>query len=226
MKKMRENLIKYYNDVLLWNFIGGNRVENKNLIHTYVGLVDEESNETIDGLKKEDQIEVIDGVIDSLVVGSYLYAVKRDVSEFSNVNFDTVDMPLFDLIYKMEELKDHYRNDDGNLKDEFSDHIEEFMSYAEAIYVKLSKYVDVEGAFEEILKSNWSKYPTIESVDADAEIVYIEAQGRYSGVYSSVSKSPKGDSFFVFKEGTKGKVVKPSVFKEPSLQKYIYKDFL
>lgn len=223
---MRENLKKYYNNVLLWNYIGGNRIENKQLINTYVGLVDEESNETIDGLKEEDQIEIIDGVIDSLVVGSYLYAVKRDISDFANVSFDVADMPLFDLIYKMEELKDLFRDDEGNLKDEFSDHVEEFMSYAEAIYMKLSEYVDVEGAFEEILKSNWSKYPTTESVDAEAEVVYIEAQGRYSGVYSSVSTSPNGDSFYVFKEGTKGKVVKPSVFKEPSLQKYILKDFL
>ena len=101
---MRENLKKYYNNVLLWNYIGGNRIENKQLINTYVGLVDEESNETIDGLKEEDQIEIIDGVIDSLVVGSYLYAVKRDISDFANVSFDVVDMPLFDLIYKMEEI--------------------------------------------------------------------------------------------------------------------------
>lgn len=222
---MKNNLIKFYNSVNDWNTVAGNSFKNDSLIINYINLVDEESNETIDGLKAKDQVEFVDGVIDSLVVGSYLFALKKKSTSYELISNEKLNLNISELVSEIYKLKERYRNSDGDLSIDFIDDVDYFLVLVENLYIILSEFVDVEGAFEEVLRSNWSKFVPYHEVDTNYEVEYITSQGRYSGVTSNLSTTSTGKEYAVFRDEN-GKILKPSAFKEPSLSKYIKSDFL
>lgn len=82
--------------------------------------------------------------------------------------------------------------------------------------------IDVEGAFAEVAASNLSKFIKVVGELTQEQLAQfaeecnnIESQGRYSGV----TWSRKGD-YVVFTDGN-GKIVKPSTYFEPKLEKFI-----
>jgi hypothetical protein len=82
--------------------------------------------------------------------------------------------------------------------------------------------MNVEGAFKEVAASNLSKFIKVsgeltldQMAQFDDECKEIESQGHYSGV----TWSRKGD-YVVFTDGN-GKIVKPSSYFEPDLEKFI-----
>ena len=205
------NLIPFYQDVISWNSFVGNDINNSKLKDLYVNLVLEESTEIFDSIKDNDPIEFIDGVCDSLVVGSFLMALKRKEDfknhkvAIENVELDTSIMALNDLV----------KNDTLNNIEKIIDLLEKLSSTIE---------VDIIKACEEVMFSNWSKFPLISEVNPNKEVSFIENQGRYTNISFESKLDNSGNERFVFKDGN-GKVVKPSTFKDPALKEFITKSF-
>ena len=98
------NLIYLYQDVVAWNNFVGNVLNKEGLQELYINLVKEETTEIFDSIKTNDAVEFLDGVCDTLVVGSFLLAVKNqkdfkdyDLS-FKEVNIEPSINYLKDLI--------------------------------------------------------------------------------------------------------------------------------
>lgn len=201
------NLVYWYQDVVSWNNFVGNKLDKAGLSDLYVNLVKEETTEIFDSIASNDPIEFLDGVCDTLVVGSFLLAVKKQ-SDFEDylINFQKVDVK--DAITKLKYLveSDTYSN------------IEEIMILVENI--AYSSGINVEKAFEEVMRSNWSKFPLKDSVIPLNDVKGIEDQGRYNNVRFEMNIDSKNNERYIFKDGN-GKVVKPSTFEEPQLSEFI-----
>lgn len=211
-----EIIKKYYQDIIDWNAITGNSVLNENLRKVYTNLVDEETEETLTGLRDKDQVEFIDGVIDSLVVGSYLYALKNKADFTSYAKRDLTNVELSEAIDVVEKIK---------LNGTIFENIDKILSVYEDVFYTIKDSVNVFGAFQEVLNSNWSKFPDTNLVSPEEEVSYIENQGRYKGVVFSIVETSTNSKKYVFRDEN-GKILKPSTFKEPQLAQFIQKTFL
>jgi hypothetical protein len=207
LKEKKMNLIPFYQDVISWNSFVGNDISNKKLQDLYVNLVIEESTEIFDSIKDKDPIEFIDGLCDSLVVGSFLMAVKRG-QDFTEHKVEEGSVNIVNSIALLEEL----------IKEDCLVHIESIISLLE----KIANSVDIDTvkSCEEVMFSNWSKFPLVSEVNPESEVKYIENQGRYSNVTFSTKIDTQKNERFIFKDGN-GKVVKPSTFKDPVLNIFV-----
>jgi hypothetical protein len=205
------NLKPFYQDVLSWNDFAGNNINNKKLIELYEDLVREESKEIFDSLKDNDAVEFIDGVSDSLVVGSFLKALIYD-ENYENHSTSTEKGDLNQLISKLETL---LVDPKGNINEIIL--ILEIMSN--------SVEVNLVDCCEEVMISNWSKFPLITDVNPENETTFIENQGRYSGIVFEIKLDSSNEKRYIFKNN-KGKIVKPSTFQEPRLKDFLSESFL
>lgn len=203
------DLKDFYQDVVKWNEFSGNSILDYSLVSVYDALVEEELKEMISGYENGDDIEYVDGLVDSLVVGSFLYAVinKTRFKEYSRQpllieNLETEMVKLKKIFNK----KNHVENIDTIIN------LLEDIAYA-------SDY-DILGACDEVMSSNWTKFPLKEKVSPQKEVEWIESQGRYKGVTYELKKDENGNERYVFRADT-GKIVKPSTFIEPDLKDYI-----
>jgi hypothetical protein len=211
-----EIIKKYYENIIDWNAITGNSISNEDLRKVYTNLVDEETEETLTGLRDKDQVEFIDGVIDSLVVGSYLFALKQqaDFTDYTLRDLSVVE--LSEAINTVEQIKSNgtiFKN------------IDKILSIYEDVFYTIKDSVNVFGAFQEVLDSNWSKFPDTNLVNPEEEVSLIESQGRYKGVVFSIVNTSDNLKKYVFRDEN-GKILKPSTFKEPQLAQFIQKKFL
>lgn len=204
-------LIYLYQDVLSWNNFVGNKLNKKGLEELYTNLVKEETTEIFDSIKSNDSVEFLDGVCDTLVVGSFLLAVKKQ-KDFENYKLSFNKVNVEPSINYLETL----------INENVLNNIEEILSLVENI--GYSSGLNIELAFKEVMESNWSKFPLIEKVNPVEEIKYIEDQGRYKNINFEKNIDLNGNERYIFKDGN-GKVVKPSTFKEPQLKEFIPKDF-
>ena len=200
------NLIPFYKDVISWNDFAGNDINNKKLINLYIDLVKEESTEVFDSIKDNDPVEFLDGVADSLVVGSFLQALVHGDSFEEH----TVSSKKGDLNTLIEELKVLVSEPEKKSK-EIIFKLEEISNSTDS---------DILACCQNVMESNWSKFPLITEVNPEDEIKFIESQGRYSGIVFEVKTDSAGSERFIFKSD-KGKIVKPSTFKEPTLQQFV-----
>lgn len=91
---------------------------------------------------------------------------------------------------------------------------------SEKMYLYDLMNIDIIGAFKEVMRSNWSKFPIVEDIeDVVAECAWIENNRAQVGVTASTVETDNG-TFYVFKN-VSGKVVKPSTFTEPMLDTFI-----
>jgi NTP pyrophosphatase (non-canonical NTP hydrolase) len=206
------NLINLYQDVISWNDFVGNKINNKELSNLYIDLVKEETQEIFDSIENVDAAEFLDGICDTLVVGSFLLALKRQ-RDFSDYEISKQHVDFKESIFKLRKLVQYntYEN------------IEEIIILVENISYSLD--LDIEKSFEEVMISNWSKFPLIENVTPLNEIKYIESKGRYKEVRFEKNIDSKSLDRYIFKDGN-GKVVKPSTFKEPKLSQFIPESFV
>jgi len=204
------NLIPFYQDVIAWNSFAGNEIQNSDKKELYIDLVDEESQEIIDSIKAKDPIEFIDGLCDTLVVGFFLLALKKeDKLENFKSTLNKLDIQKINIsIENLSKLKE-----DGILLN-----IEEIIKIVETICYSLD--FDTVSACEEVMISNWSKFPLIEFVDPEKEIAYIESQKKYTDISYSIKTDLYGKRRYIFKNGN-NKVVKPSTFKDPRLAMFV-----
>lgn len=196
------------NTVISWNEAFGNRPDDSKLIDTYIKLSQEELNEYKDAFRKKDRVEMLDAICDMVFV----------------VGFGAVLQGL--------RFADFYRADipqptDSNIESLLSEMVgARDLKKAAVILFKaietlpMWKMFDIDGAFDRVVKSNYSKAITnleISLSDLVAETTRIEKQGEYGDVF--VEQYTPG--VFVLKARRdlrnnvtfdKGKIVKPSSF--------------
>lgn len=205
------NLVYLYQDVVSWNNFVGNVLDKEGLKDLYINLVKEETTEIFDSIKTNDSVEFLDGVCDTLVVGSFLLAVKNQ-KDFKDYELSFKNVNIEPSIHYLEKL----------INENVFENIEQILSLVENI--GYSSGLDIEKAFKEVMESNWSKFPLVDTVNPLNEVKYIEEQGRYKNVRFERNIDLEDNERYIFKDGN-GKVVKPSTFKEPQLKEFIPESF-
>ena len=210
-------------DVVQWNKIGGNEVEDKTLIPIYTQLSREEmfgQNEFLQGWFIGDKVMQADGVGDLLYTCAMLCELTYSPEDFQ-VN------PLeWKNLFTTEEVISLLSSSLINVEDYY-----ELREHLFALCVKMSEIMDVGGVFHKISESNYSKYVHEDELyhgfDLDGEVFDIESKGRYG--YISYKKV---GNYYVFTAGKdlesgvvfdKPKIIKSSLFHEPAgLEHFIY----
>ena len=230
-----ERFVSFYKDILLMNEFVGNKIEDPRLINLYADLTLEEMSEIFDASDDNDIIEFVDGIVDTMVVGSYLYALKNkdnfndygvvyDISAIdkqSNLSFLSQTKIYNDALKKASESSlcqsgiDIFYYFNTLVKD-----VEKIIRYVEEISTSIDPNdIDIFACCDEVSRSNWTKFPKLECVNPDDEVKHIESQGRYTGVTYKI-KNLNGDDRVIF-YSDKGKFVKPSTFENPNFTNFI-----
>ena len=87
----------------------------------------------------------------------------------------------------------------------------------EAIKLGTVLDIDLEGAYDEVVRSNYSKFPLAHLTDIDAELKWFNEESKYDNV---CYEEFMGRLIFRCNNG-EGKIVKPRCFNEPILDGYI-----
>lgn len=202
------NFSKYAAEVVRWNGVGYGG-HSKPLHAQWELVVEEGGTELVDAFVAKDKKEFLDAVVDTFVVATYYDYLKYGDKPYSKVFMEGVDnCSLLDINFLVHKLQVYIR-----LGDITGVHKMTF-----ALMNKLD--ADVEGALEEVLRSNWSKFVTFNAKDEevyDKECKRIEevSEGRYTGVKWDVR-----DNLVVFTDSN-GKIVKPMTYSPPELEQFI-----
>lgn len=213
----------FFNRVVAWNATARNgqhdfSQEAKDFQLSLVLEEYEGEDELLDGYKTSNKAMVLDALCDVFVTASYFYYQQKggDVSE---LKFHAPDAN-FDYVFSLEcALKGTHNG------------YEALLSACSLLYMFDGN--STKGLIE-VLDSNDSKFPEVITkdgmkvfydvngyeVDPEVECRQIETRnaGRYTGV-SYIIINDNGTERFIFKSD-KGKIVKPSSFFEPDLEKY------
>jgi hypothetical protein len=194
--------------VMLFNELAGNDIADEKLIPLYSNLLKEELQEIVDAETPE---EFLDGVIDSLVVGTYLFKLL-------DMEFKVFAPQVGNDLGRM--AKDTIRFIDLN----YIDMVKDYMFEIKESFLGLN--VDRVGALNEVMNSNLSKFvyvgdgrmplTDLEWMDLNKQKRDIEELGRYTGI----SWERKG-GYAVFTDGN-GKIMKAKHYWQPKLSQYIY----
>lgn len=210
-------------DVVVWNKIGGNEVEDKSLIPIYTQLSREEmfgQNEFLQGWFTGDKVMQSDGMGDLLYTCGMLCELTDSPEDFQ------VNTEEWKNLFITEDVISLLSSSLINVEDYY-----ELREHLFALCVKMSEIMDVEGVFRVISESNYSKYvhenELYNGFDLDGEVFEIESKGRYGDV-----KYKKVGDYYVFTAGKdlesgvvfdKPKIIKSSLYHEPEgLDKFIY----
>ena len=221
--EVKKALTKLYQGVRTTNkFLG---LENSpELQSTYFMLRQEEVGELFTAIENEDKVEFLDAVVDGLVVVGYEYFLKYrnpDLDDYEEVGKG-------DMTSITEQLEYTY-NKVGNYDDT--------LGYLEMLFNMMD--IDHLKAVNEVLGSNWSKFP-IKSELKDAykeywdewendiatstvigfQIEEIENQGRYVDVYHELRYDESvGEDRIIF--WARGEKQKDGTIKEFKSPKYV-----
>lgn len=204
-------------------FIG---LENSpELQSTYFMLRQEEVGELFTAIENEDKVEFLDAVVDGLVVVGYEYFLKYrnpDLDDYEEVGKG-------DMTSITEQLEYTY-NKVGNYADT--------LSYLEMLFNMMD--IDHLKAVNEVLESNWSKFPTVTEFCNSAwyqnlktgrqadevrilieyQTYLIEEQGRYIDVYHELRYDESvGEDRIIF--WARGERQKDGTIKEFKAPKYV-----
>lgn len=206
-----------YSNVITWNNIAGNSSNDEATKSLYLKLSREEffgKNEFLEGWLSGDKEKIIDGVCDLI----FTVAMYCKCTDSYNQDSDTIAFAS-----KWEEDKLVAMLAASLITGDVD------MDLFTMFLVKMSEKFDIESAFDEVSKSNYSKFiNTFEQViDVAEEKEYITGQGRYEGIdymevdnYGFFTASADVTTGTVF---DKPKLVKPSTFQEPqNLTTYWY----
>lgn len=222
--EVKKALTKLYQGVRATNkFLG---LENSpELQDTYYKLRIEEVGELFTAIENEDKVEFLDAVVDGLVVVGYEYFLKymkpEKISGWKIENKQDID----EVVY---EISTSYKCELG---------YDDSLSYLEIIF----SYLDIDHmkAVNEVLESNWSKFPTVTDfcssnwyknlkAGRDDEVILlidyqtylIEKQGRYVDVYHELRYDDSvGEDRIIF--WAKGEKQKDDSIKEFKAPKYV-----
>lgn len=219
----RDTFDAIIHDVVQWNKIGGNGVEDKSLIPIYTQLSREEmfgQNEFLQGWFTGDKVMQADGVGDLLFTVGMLCELTDSPEDFQ------VNTEEWKNLFTTEDVISLLSSSLINVEDYY-----ELREHLFALCVKMSEIMDVEGVFRVISDSNYSKYIHEDEHDRGFELPSAVAFIEYQGRYGDVSYKKVGD-YYVFTAGKdlesgvvfdKPKIIKSSLFHEPKgLGKFIY----
>lgn len=223
-----EDIYYMQSEVIKWNETFSNSPTDKSLIPTYENLVREEwggKGEYYESYLAGDLVGRADGICDLIFTGMMLAALNNcDYTENDEAWLGYVlSNTAPDISEEVKEIS-LWMGSKVNTHSKISAHLPHLLR-AE------SEYIDIRGAFDRVLESNYSKAIHMPAkVDIADEITRIEAQGRYAEVFTDI----KGKWIILrahqdFQEGKyfeKGKIVKSSLFKDVKdlggLDEFIY----
>ena len=223
-KTVTEALKRLYKGVLDLNDMIGLDTSSEPLKGLYKALRQEEVGEIFKAIDEEDAVEFLDGVIDGLVIGSYEYVLKHPKGDVMGINLSEVRLRT-----ELTLLSDIYEDYD----------ISDVLPLLENIFYTMD--IDHNKAVDEVLKSNFSKFPTVEEfIDAWSykkdnevilydsialEIACVKYKGRYDDITTTLVKDSKGIERIIFWAGIDNekddpklaspKYIKPCTFVEP-----------
>lgn len=179
----------------------------------------EELQELKDAIAANDDVEIVDALCDILFVG--VYATFMDLnSDHDECRFGYIYPEILldgdECIYRDLVLM--------NLFNDLEDLVNKRCYYAtivklvqQSIFLKF----DLKKAYENVVMSNWTKYPMIEDVVIADELDYLNNHSKYAGKNVVAIEV---DGHYVFRiDGGKGKIIKYSGYKEPQLEQFIWR---
>lgn len=203
---------KPFQQVVEWNAIARNGKHDfsEEAIDFQYTLIEEEFKELMDdGIKKKNKKEVLDALCDLFVVGSYhAYQINKGKMNSCEISCLLKTDYLDTLEYDVKHTKSS-------------------VLILEDVMVLLYQFGgDTEGALQEVIRSNYTKFPTKEELKAhygklneeklqeECKRIETSSEGRYTGV---TYKKVKGHYVFL---SDKGKILKPITFESPNLTPY------
>jgi hypothetical protein len=230
-------LAEQINEVIRWNFVsqnGSHDFSNEKKVKQN-DYVEEEAMETIAAIATKDLQEIFDGTGDILVTYSYLCflcnpeqeitaeLLNRIKYDYANYIDDTQKIHWSQLVSQVTDLVNmaNYllEMDDETIypRDEI---LEELVGLLELMRLAYPN-VDLYGAIDAILESNWSKFPLLTDqtpAQIEQECRWIEIHRKKNNVAASIVQS--GDKMYiVFRDDHgQGKIMKPSTFAEPNFK--------
>lgn len=204
----------FYQRVLDWNTVAGNDELDLELAkEIYIKLCQEEYEEGIEAFDEKNSEEMLDSVIDQMVVGYYYFNLCCG-SDLEDECIET-------------RYKDHYPSYGKMFKSVEDDTPDIYISYLETLCntLKDNYQVDIEGAMDEVMRSNFSKFvpddkvpggPTgLYTLQGMIQTIYGNCQGRYKGIYAE-----RCGDYYVFRDENK-KIMKGPYFEEPNLEPFV-----
>ncbi len=200
--------------VVEWNAIAGNDVNDKSLIPTYLKLSREEffgNNELLQSWFNEDKVGTLDGLCDLVFTYGYLTQLK--------LGKDSLTKTVLIQSYKPKQTLDFLSA---------SLILDSPFGMSKGLYELLQSFedqFDIVGAFEEVLRSNMSKFPLTVDVYIEDELELLNRSDRYGDIDFKFV----GDRV-VFLAGRdkqsnvvfgSPKIIKPSTFSEPELEVFV-----
>lgn len=221
------NIIEYnrqIQNVIDWNAVARNLTHSfdQSVIDKQAEYVHEEIMETIAALSTKNIKEILDGAGDIFVTLAYKYFLVR--GEFNN------DFVLDDVFEEEELVGDRKRQQalifistcisGYNLFGDTVSELEQGMSALWTLMENIEKWygVDMHAVVDEVMRSNWSKFPEFqEGFDYDGECQIIERVRLQSDVAYSVVEVNGVKRVSFRNQGGTGKIMKPTCFVEPDV---------
>ncbi len=236
------DLKPHYNKILVMNDLVGNSIQNEKMLTLYSDLTFEETGEILEAIENKERLSIeeckdlfLDGVIDSMVVGFFLNAAKNNIESVNNLQLEYSLLSkekIFLNIQKIKAILLQYESakiieKKGTLHFNINiikDNIESILKSVQdiAYSLQIEFGFDIEGAFKEVMNSNFTKFPLVGTIDPEKEVLFIESAGRYKNVTYKTKVDLEGNNRVIF-YSDKGKFVKPSCFKEPKLSPFLPK---
>jgi len=202
-----DNLIKL---TIEWNRIGAggqfDMSEQRKQLQQECLL--EELQELQDAIAANDEVGIVDALCDILFVGIYAAALDdmhfcrgRDFNVYPRTAYHT----LQELADKLSSFID------------FKYYLTTCLSVvSSSVYFNF----DLKKAYENVVMSNWTKYPLIEDIVLSDELEWFKTSSKYKDVVAQ-----EVDGHYVFRcDNGNGKVVKYSGYKEPQLKQFIWEN--
>ena len=205
--KWDTDLNDLFKATLQWNYIAGNMEPDANgqrAALQHACLV-EEVQELRDALDASDEVETLDALCDILFVAIFAHYLTDDSKPTLELDHEFIDAG-----YTAEDL---YTQLEGLL---------ESRQYLTMVQLVLrTSYLfkfDIKGAYNNVVTSNFSKFPLEDSLNGADTLQWFEEEYKYVRVVGSIIS---GRWVFRCNDGM-GKVVKPPQFNEPELLQFIF----
>jgi len=213
-----DNLIKL---TIEWNRIGAGgqydmSEQRKQLQHE---CLLEELQELEDAIAANDEVEIVDALCDILFVGIYAAFMNERVFTDQYHYEQRLARVMCAGVFNPDQAE--------STPEYFVEDIEHFIEadmYWHLIELIISYSInfnfDLKKAYENVVMSNWTKYPLIEDVNLAAELEWFKTSSKYKDVVAQ-----EVDGHYVFRcDNGNGKVVKWAGYKEPQLKQFIWEN--
>lgn len=189
----------------------------------------EEVKEYVEATATGNTVEMLDAICDMIFVGVYGYFLEED----GEINLSDFVMDYTKVDLRADGISNPITNGTifQDLSGEFlkiftDEEIASVLSRAEIYKLCVTALIglglvgnfDLKGAYENVVNSNFTKFPLTEDVQIAKELAWFENKSKYNDVCVE-----EFDGRFLFRcDGGEGKIVKPRAFCEPKLGGFIH----